>query len=446
MSFKAQPMKPTCPLGNKSHSTSKSIDFFNTVKINSLAKKCGFIKRNSGKIKPKILILSFMLMVSKKRNTYEAWSDEISLLTGKRISRQAVEERMVPETSLFLKKIFEESFKKKLCCRTPKAVAKKFKHIKLEDSTVINLPPDLSSTFPGNVSRGKKKSQLKIHVLYDFTKNVFEYMNIHSYTCNDSSLSKDSIAYLNKGDLLLRDMGFLVLDAIDKIQAKQAHFITLKKYQINVYDLETKEEIDLQQKLTSNTFIDQEVLVGKKHQKMRLVALPLPQNLAEQRRRKASKNRDRRLNHSKDYYQLLGYNIFLTNIAQVKCNAEQIAKLYGLRWQIEIIFKSWKTGFSLAKLFPTKCINPNRIYCMIYLWLIYILIFTVYWVNYKGNYLIKEANLSIIQLAKVFSNNFAQIINKKSRLKIMDLLLLKCSYDKRNDRFNLIQKLNMFAA
>lgn len=438
-------MKSISPSGKKSHIKSKSIDFFNTRKINFLATKCGYKKRNSGKIKAKMLILGFMLMVSKKRNTYEAWSDEVSLLCGERVSRQAVEERMVAETSLFLKQVFQETFKKKLHSGTPKAITRKFKHIKLEDSTVINLPQDLSSSFPGNVSRGEKKSQLKVHVLYDFTKNDFDYMNVHSFTRNDQSLSKESIRHLKKGDLLLRDMGFLVLDAIDKIQAKQAYFITPKKYQINLYDPKTKKEIDLIKELSKHNFFDKEVLVGKQHLKMRLVALPLPENITQQKRRKAHCDRDKRLNHTMDYYKLLGYNILLTNIPQNKCNAEQVSKLYGLRWQIEIIFKSWKTGFSLEKLIPTKCINPHRIYCMIYLWLTYILIFTVHWVNFNGNYLCREENLSIIKLANAFSNNFSQIINTQNRNKVLGLLLLKCKYDKRKDRYNLIQKINMYA-
>jgi len=444
--FKAQPMKTKSPCGNKSLNRCKVIDFFNSRKINLLAHKSGYKRRSSGKISAKNLIMGFMIMVSKKKNTYDCWSQEISLLSGTVVSRQAVEERMRAETSMLLKLVLEEELKTSIQARSLQGDSKKFNHIKLEDSTVINLPEELSSTFPGNVSKGKKKSQAKIHALYDFTENVFDYMNVHSFTQNDQSLSKNSIAYLNKGDLLLRDMGFLVLDSLDQIQAREAYFICPKQFQIHVYDPVTKKKIDLIKTVLKDRFFDREVLVSSKLTPMRLVMLPLPPNLVEEKRRKAHNDRDKRLNHSKEYYQLLGYSILLTNIPQSECNAEEISKLYGLRWQIEIVFKSWKSGFSLEKLIPTKCNNPHRIYCMIYLWLMYILLFHIYWINPGQVYIQEQANLSIIKLARFFSENFTQIITDQDELKIKALMLRKCKYDKRNDRINLMQKFNKYAA
>ena len=446
MYFKAQPMKTKSPSGNKSHKNCKDIELFKGRKLNLLANKSGYKRRNNGKISAKNLILGFMIMACKKKNTYEAWSQEISLLTGSIISRQAVEERMRPETTALLKLTLEEELKKSIQKRRLQQSSRKFNHIKLEDSTVINLPEELSSAFPGNVSKGKKKSQAKIHALYDFTENTFDYMNVHSFTQNDQSLSKDSIAYLNKGDLLLRDMGFLVLDSLKQIQAREAFFISPKRFNIPVYDPVTKKKIDLVKTLSKDKSFDREVLVSSKHTPMRLVILPLPPNLAEEKRRRAHHDRDKRLNHSKEYYQLLGYSILLTNISQSECNAEEISKLYGLRWQIEIVFKSWKTCFLLEGLVPAKCTNTNRIYCMIYLCLIFILIFHSFWINQNQIYSVKDANMSMIKLARFFSDNFTQIITGNNIIKIKILMHRKCQYDKRNDRINLMQKFEKYAA
>ena len=53
------------------------------------------------------------------------------------------------------------------------------------------------------------------------------------------------------------------------------------------------------------------VLVSKgKKMKIRLVVVSLPPDQAAERRRKARQNKDKRLNHSKEYYELLGYSIF----------------------------------------------------------------------------------------------------------------------------------------
>ena len=42
-------------------------------------------------------------MVSKQRNTYSDWATEIGLLEGKTFSKQALNERMRPETEQFVK-------------------------------------------------------------------------------------------------------------------------------------------------------------------------------------------------------------------------------------------------------------------------------------------------------------------------------------------------------
>ena len=241
-------------------------------------------------------------------------------------------------------------------------------------------------------------------------------------------------------------MGFFVMGAQDKLGHKGIYFVSPKKFQIKVYRENPKQEIDLQKELRKDPFFYKEVLVGKANNKMRLAILPLPPNLIAERKRKALRDRDKRLNHSKEYYYLLGYSILLTNIPQKLCSAEEISRLYGLRWQIEIIFRSWKSGFHLEKLTPSKCINPDRIYCMIYLWLIFMLLFHTLWVNKKWAYMESGANLSILKLAMFFFDHFPLIISGKDESRLRELMYLKCKYDRRNDRMNIKQKYEKISA
>lgn len=441
-------MKTKSLIRKESHSKeSKISEKFKTRAINKIAKITGYNKRKSGKISAKSLIIGFMMMVSKKQNTYGSWAQEISIGLKVIVSKQSIEERMQPETTAMIKMVLEEELKKNLKPCLKNYASTKFNYIKLEDSTTLNLPEELSSVFPGNVSRGKKKSQVKIHALYNFTENSFDFMNLHNFAQNDQSLSSHVLEYVNSGDLLLRDMGFLVLDVLDELNQKGVYFISRKKSQIKVYDTDKEDEIDLIKVLRKKHFFDQEVLIGKKKKiKMRLVIMPLPPKQAAERKRKAKHDRDKRLNHSKEYYELLGYSIFITNIPESLSCAEEINKLYGLRWQIEIIFKSWKSCFSLEKLIPSKCSNPNRIYCIIYLWLLYILLFHIIWMNLYVPYLKKGENLSILKMAKFFSEYFYLIFTYGNEKQLQKLMLSKCKYDKRNDRLNMMQKYEKVAA
>jgi IS4 transposase len=312
------------------------------------------------------------------------------------------------------------------------------------------LPDELSKEFPGNVSRGKKKSQAKIHALYNFTGNNFSFLDIHNFTENDQSLSSTVLAYVHKWDLLLRDMGFLVLSVLKEILAQGAYVISRKNAQTKVYDIETEQEINLAKTLRKNHLFDKIILVGKKEKvEMRLVILPVPLAQANQRRRKAKKDRDKRLNHSKEYYELLGYVIFITNIPQTMCVATEIQKLYGLRWQIEIIFKSWKSCFSLEKLIPTKCKNPERIYSMICLFLLFIILFQVVWVNIyynKSNHNKGHLRLSLLKMAKFFMQHFCLLLVLENDKKIIKQIKSQCRYDSRKDRLNTMEKYEKFAA
>jgi len=71
--------------------------------------------------------------------------------------------------------------------------------------------------------------------------------------------------------------------------------------------------------------------------------------VANQRRRKAKTNRDKRLNPSKDRLQLLGWDIYVTSVQNSIWSLTDVQQVYRLRWRIEIIFKSWKTHFNLPR-------------------------------------------------------------------------------------------------
>lgn len=414
-----------------------------TKTINKIARSCEYTKRKSGKISPRALILGFLLMMSKKRNTFSDWATEIGILEGTTISKQSVYERMSKQTESFIKKVLEYVMKQEALLSGSsklKGILKNFKNVYIDDSTTIQFPDELSDVFPGNVSNGIRKSQAKIHAMFNLTKSSFSFFHLHSFRNNDQSLSGDVLPFLKKGDLCIRDLGFTVLRVMTEFIKRGIYFVARKGFNVLVYDANTKEEINILNVLRKNGFIDAEVLIGKKHQiKCRLVIVPIPSQQSEARKRKASKDRDLRLNHSKYYYELLGYNVFVTNIPMEKCNATEIAQLYKLRWRIEIIFKSWKSCFSLEKLIHHQCKNESRVKCHIYLMLIYIYLFHVIWLNYceKQIHKKKEASkLSLLKMANFFCNHFEEILAAKNNKSILEQIKKHCLYDNRKDREN----------
>lgn len=411
--------------------------------IKEIAFECGFFERKR-KISPYGFIFGFMYMLSNKVNTYTALAEAISWIDGKAITKQAIWERMTDKTEKFIKKLLEEKIKEKIqsfVSRQFQRKIKKFNNIVIEDSTVFKLPDKLVSEFPGNVVNGKRKSQFKIHAIYNLTENDFYCLDIHSYAENDQSLSLKSMNYLRAGDLCIRDLGFFTLDAVSKFNELGAYYISKKLFQLSVYNIKTGKKINLLKYLKKRKIIDEWVLIGSEKQvKVRLIALPVPEKVAQERRRKAKKDRNKRTNHSKEYYDLLGYNIFITNIPTDMCSAKEIVEMYGLRWNIEIIFKSWKSCFSFEGLFHHQCTNVTRVKCLIYILLLYIYLFQVVWWRYCVNMINgdkEEVELSILKMANFFIQNFSRLMEEDRKKLTKEIIEKLCKHEKRKDRENM---------
>ena len=60
--------------------------------------------------------------------------------------------------------------------------------------------------------------------MYDLSQQVFQFMDLYSFTRNDKLLAEQVLKRLNPGDLLLRDMRFLVMDVLDQIDKAGTFF------------------------------------------------------------------------------------------------------------------------------------------------------------------------------------------------------------------------------
>lgn len=437
-------MKTNSSKGKKSRNKVNTF-FSNSDKkrINKIARFTGFLKRKTEKIKPVFFITGFLKMTSKNLKTYDDLASEITLLCGKTVTRQAVEERINSEATNMVQLFFNDKLRSILAekSKSRDRLKEKFSAIKIDDSTTLNLPKELYKAFPGNVSRGEKKSQLKIHTLYNFSDNSFSFLNIHAFTDNDQSLSENVRPYLQKGDLILRDLGFQTLSVQMQFIESGIFFISKKKFNVKVYNGQTGEEISLLKILRKKRFYDGDVLVGKeKNVRMRLVIKSLPKEIVAEKKRKAKNDRDRRLNHSLEYYEMLGYSILLTNIPQQMCSSEEIGELYGLRWRIETIFKSWKSYFSIDKLIPEKTNNPERIKCIIYLFLLFIVMFQTSFLRMVSGNNPHNVNHSIMKLAKIFKQHFGLLMDEGLNSRVLKLLSKHANYDIRKDRENTMEK------
>src|SRR5208283_2603813 len=183
----------------------------------------------------------------------------------------------------------------------------------------------------------------KIQVIFDLISNTFIYFEITPYTANDQSKAEDILKIAEEGDLVIRDLGYFALESFTMMNVKTIKYVSRLRNGVKIYDSVTKKEIDLLAILRIKGAFDGKVLLGSKEKvEVRLVVQQLPEEQANLRRYKAKTNRDKRLNHSKEYYELLGYTCYITTVDEKDFSAAEVQKVYGLRWRIENIFKCWK--------------------------------------------------------------------------------------------------------
>jgi hypothetical protein len=81
----------------------------------------------------------------------------------------------------------------------------------------------------------------------------------------------------------------------------------------------------------------------------------MPEAVVNARRRRARKNAKKKgYAPSHAHLTLLAWNLFITNVPGTVWTPETVCKAYPFRWQVELIFKSWKSYLHLATLTTKK--------------------------------------------------------------------------------------------
>ncbi len=415
-------------------------NFFDKKTIKKVAEKTGFTKRTAKKVPPFEFVLGLIMSFSNKKNTYSHWAEQIEKLSGEKVTKQALFKRMGEQTVAFSEDLLQKAVSKKAEALKGSLIFKSFGKVLLQDSTNLKLPDCLAQSFPGNCSRGMQKAVARIQTILDLKTMQFLRFSLSGFTRNDQAASGDIIPLCSEGDLVIRDLGYFALATFKELAGIGVHFLSRLRFGVKLYDLNGT-EIALKSLLKARKKVDRWVLIGEKKVMVRLVMLPVPKEVAAEKKRKAKHDRDKRLNHSEEYYIWLEYNVYITTVDEETWSTEDVLNAYRVRWQIEIIFKSWKTsGLGMQQLLHDECTNEHRVKTCIYLMLLFVTLFCKKLYLIVLNKMIKsteEKVISIIKLFAWFCENFIEILAMSKR-KFTRLAFEKCCYEKRNTRENMI--------
>lgn len=413
------------------------------LKIDDLAKRSGFQKREPRKIDIVGLIGGFWLTMFSPAFSMTRWSRNIGLIQDCFVSKQALHKRLCAEHSLgqqLLEKVLQHPLSKPLQIAKDKGLFKSFTNVLIEDSTCISLPTTLAKLFPGSHNRFGESATARIQLRMSLLDEQYSHIELHSFRYNDAKYAKQIVPSLKKADLVIRDLGYWSLAVFKQIADKGAFFLSRYRYGTSLMD-QNGTPIALAKRLKKalkegKTIVDMPILIGQKAQlPVRFVAIKVPQNIALQRKRAAKKNRDRRLKHKQDYYDLLDWTLFITNVEVNTWDSKSILQAYRLRWRIEMIFKCWKSKLKFDQLFHKKqSFNPNGGQLIVYLALATLALFYAPWYNYFAVKVYEQTHkfVSPFKFADFVKEHFWELLLPKTKWKeLVPWVAYYCTYENR---------------
>ena len=344
-----------------------------------VAPQTGCVKRKrklTGSVLTQLLVFGWL---ENPEASYQHLT-EMAATLGVQVSRQAIEQRLTPETADMLKHTLEVASAEMLEVASPREVSlpllEGFTGVYVQDSTWIRLPDELHETWQGPRKKNHPhKAAMKLHLCFDVLTGGFQQFHLTDGMTADATAAKAATP-LPEGSLRLADLAYFSLDTLENLTQTGVYWISRLKANTYLAD-ETGERLHLENMLkeiqADDTFIRKPIRLGKTKQlQAYLIAERLSQEETDKRRRSIRYRAKRKAQTpSKTLLRLAGWNLYITTIEPNPLTPKQITRIASIRWQIELIFKCFK---SVSKLSTSPSQKPYRILSEIYAKLIAVLI------------------------------------------------------------------------
>lgn len=375
------------------------------------------------------------------------------------ITKQSLDDRYNNEAVVFVKEVLIEVLERQISTLFCADFFPQFNKIRIKDSTRFLVSDNLKENFKGaGGSKGTSQACVCIQYEYDARSGKVLDLNITGGIRNDSADARETKTMIDQGDLVLRDLGYFNLSVLTGFADKDAFFVSRLNTSILVFNPENQERIGFgelyeQMRKQKLTRCEKMVLVGKDTKaKLRLIVEIVPEHVYEERIRKINqRNKDKGWTTSAEYKERCRFNMFITNVPTEDLSNEAIMLLYRLRWQVELMFKNWKSVVRIDKIRPMKY---ERFTCLLFAKLVLIIVNLQIVNNMKAYYFNKtKLILSENKCFKTLKDSFGILRGiwkekrKRSEMLLNSLVRLLASNhwkEKRNNRQNYNEIIDLF--
>lgn len=297
------------------------------------------------------------------------------------ISKQGLHERFNSYALSFLKMTLGYLLQSQLEIKPLVDNLKGIQRILIKDSVCFDIDSSLAEYYPGS-GGSASKAAVRIQFEFDVLTGKINDLSVGAFNTNDNENSINTIELTQKGDLIIRDLGYMNLEVLTTI-VKQIEGYFISRLNPSVYIYEQKngaiQKIDFvallaEMKRNNVALLEKLTYLGEKDRlPVRLIIHRLPENIVAERIRRANLNnkKKKRGGLGKESKARMAFNLFITNTTDEQIPTKKVWELYRVRWQIEMIFKIWK---SVCEIDKVKKVNKYRLECYIYSRLIFIVL------------------------------------------------------------------------
>jgi len=292
-------------------------------------------------------------------------------------------------------------------------ILQRFTGVRIHDSTTIVLPDALAELWAGcgGSTTTHTASALKCGVQLDLLTGALSGLDLADGRASDQRLGVQQ-APLPKGSLRLADLGFYDLGVLGSLSAAEVYWLSKLEPTALISDA-THSNCPLLAFVTSLGDLAQwegQVWVGRgRRLRARLMVKRVPQEVADQRRRRIRKSaRDKGHNPSAVALALAAWTILITNIPAEMVSLEEALIVVKVRWQIELLFKLWK---SQGRVDRWRTEKAARIMCEVYAKLLALVL--QQWVLAVSCWMYPDR--SLVKAAQVVRDHAVELASSRAR-------------------------------
>jgi hypothetical protein len=285
---------------------------------------------------------------------------------GIEISPQALDQRFTASAAACLQQVLVTAIARVITAE-PVAIPllERFTAVYVQDSSTIILPEVFAAQWHGcgGSTSSSASAALKLQARLEMRTGRLDVQLQEGRTSDRAAVLPGP---LPAGALRLADLGYWSLEAFAALAQHKVFWLSRLQIQTAVYDA-TGARQDLLTLLESQPtdMVECAVTLGERqHLAARLVAVRVPQDVAETRRRRlrqAARDKGRQVSATR--LALAAWTLFVTNVPAARLTLQEALVLGRMRWQIALLFKLWKNQGHVDESRSTK---PWRILCEVY--------------------------------------------------------------------------------